>query len=535
MKKIFWFLILVFSPGLLPAQVSSLTEELGVRLARFYQLLEKPDVTVDESVILLGDSAMLVEKRAFMEQCIRSGRKENCDTLMAQMLGRRYTCKSFIFKQLQVKKDLFFSKHQSSAEATFNSSTFSYKESPSDLIIEWMLEDGRSLYFVFNWNKDGHLVIGQVYLPSGESIYNVVNENKRDFFKQVGLIKNADSVQIVDQPNARALKVATLYKGELLLYTPSYQDRWWRVYSYMDKTFLGYMRADKILAYTQFSKMNKSLLLPNPPTQQADKWWSGYEPDHVYVLENDSMMLKVQLRLNGDKKTPFGLLYTDKIRKTISCYTGECYRVKSAGFDAASPDKEFVPEIIFRAKNRDLPFEFLLNKSKDLIKVLASPDLERRIVPTYASTGLLKKDYSNLAWEKGGAYDFAGYLAKSLQKPDSLIFNGDVHIIICFDAKGNLKRVIFPKQNKDTSPEFRVVKESLTMLIYGYPQWDPIYNSGSAVAGQVEIVVPVRTNWSRLSNNPFDQIYRQRDVWQIMEERRPRDQGRETQMFLQGR
>ncbi|MFI5137554.1 MAG: SH3 domain-containing protein, partial [Sphingobacteriales bacterium] len=121
-----------------------------------------------------------------------------------------------------------------------------YYGHPNSKLVTLLLNK-HHVYFLIGKYDELHLIIDNIYLEDGQSVYNQLYVENKNYLKLIGKIVDKDGfTNIRTQADIKSAIVDKIPSGEEIWYTPNDDYSWWRIESKTNPNLKGFVYFNRI-------------------------------------------------------------------------------------------------------------------------------------------------------------------------------------------------------------------------------------------------------------------------------------------------
>lgn len=239
-------IILFLNVTYLHAQDNQIYKECVKGFYKFLLTEEKVTIKEFSTVFLSTSDARFLQSENFQKKMpYLQAQKEidnHADTILSFTLLKMRNYKQLLTEGLDLHNII---KHIESSSVYNEGWEFSK-------ILELKLSQDDIIYFELNTDTPKQIMY--IWLPSGESLSDLIGENNKiELLKRPGIINDKDGyTNIRESQNIDSRIIEKFYKNNVFYYTPMCNSDWWPVYKKESDDKLGYIHKSKILIYKFF-------------------------------------------------------------------------------------------------------------------------------------------------------------------------------------------------------------------------------------------------------------------------------------------
>jgi|GEM_PF-1374374 len=264
MRHLVIFLFLIFSVIDSKCQTDQRKKDYYNKIKQFYNCLENNFVSAQECCDLFGNDILVTEEFLFYNECDKIKSEIDCDKEFDNCLANLKNCNSLLFNEFKKMKKIFFQgSNNGNILNVINNSSFYDEGDASSIAIDVKFANGNIIYFYMNKYADEPVYITNIYFSTGESVFNYLGNNEKNYLQRLGIISDTDGYSnIRNKPQNNSKIIWKINKNELFYFTPNSKCNWWKVKSF-DGLKNGYIHNSRIAPLGKISDDNKKREIKN--------------------------------------------------------------------------------------------------------------------------------------------------------------------------------------------------------------------------------------------------------------------------------
>lgn len=206
-------------------------------------------VTINKCADLFGSYILEEEENIFFQKCDSTEPKGECDKLASIHFDNTENSESLLFKIISAKfKENYY--YFDNDQLKKNSTIIDYGN-PSYIIIKVVYNEQCVVFFQINKYIDENPYIQDIFMNSGESLFNCLNTRKPKSIELRAIIMDKDGfTNIRQEPNNNSTVVGKIVEKQQFFFTPDYSKSWWKV-RLVDTGIVGYVHKSRIQLINQ--------------------------------------------------------------------------------------------------------------------------------------------------------------------------------------------------------------------------------------------------------------------------------------------